>query len=223
MTATQLTRTDAATLLPAIPRNAPVEAMLRLPAWLDLLVHSVSRTEEGAPTWSREPKIPASLMPTGPQRAAIDARIAQLDRMAVPGPQDRALAAITKLVMFYATSGLSEDQAAIRGAVFLEALDDMPAWAIEEAVRRWFKGKAGEQRYDFAPSPAALRAITEDIAKIAAGQRVVMRRILAAEPLAPPVSDDVKAKHAAEAQALIAQISGKEPPPRSLPAEETAP
>lgn len=182
-------------LLPAIGQARPVEGLLSLPQWLTSLIDAVSRTPTGEPTWSRAPEIPASKMPTGAMRAAMEARCSQLEAMAAAGPEERTVAAVTKLMTFYATAGMTREQAAVRGEVFVDAVVDLPGWAVEEAVRRWFRGACGTRNYDFAPSPATLREIASDIASIAAGQLIVLRRILAAKPLPAPLTDEQRAEN----------------------------
>jgi hypothetical protein len=151
-----------------------------------------------------------SLMPSSGQRDAIESRCQQLERMAVAGPEKRALKAIAKLVGFYATSGLSESQAAVKGEVFLSVVNDLPAWAVEEAVERWFRGQCGNRNYDFAPSPAVLRETAEDITRIAAGQLVILRRILNAKALPPPLTEEERARIAERATDIIRNAQPKE-------------
>lgn len=202
MSRNELTATEAARLS-AITTADPVGSMLSLPEWLGSLINAVSRNPEGMPVWSRQPEIPTSLMPSGGQRTAIESRCLQLERMAVAGPEKRALQAVAKLVGFYATTGLSEQQAAVKAEVYLSAVNDLPAWAVEEAVTRWFRGQCGVRNYEFAPSPAVLREIADDIAKIAAGQLVVLRRILNAKALPSPIADEDRAAMAEKARAVI--------------------
>ena len=177
--------------LPVITTAAPVDSMLSLPRWLRSLVSAVSQTPEGAKIWTRQPELPSRLMPTGGQRVAIEERCEQLERMAVAGPEKRALMSLGRLVGFYATGGLSEQQATVKAEVYMRAVNDLPAWAVDEAVDRWFRGEAGQRNYDFAPSPATLREVAQGVASIAAGQLVMMRRILNAKPI-DEIPDEVR-------------------------------
>jgi hypothetical protein len=137
-------------------------------------------------------------------------RCSQLERMAVPGPEKRALQAIGKVVGFYATGQLNESQAAVKCEVYLSTLNDLPAWAVEEAVNRWFRGECGEgHNYSFAPSPAVLREIASFVARVAAGQLILFRRILNAKALPPPVTEEQRAVIAARAQDIIRNSTGE--------------
>lgn len=212
MSRNELTATEAVHL-PAITPAAPVAAMLSLPAWLESLVIAVSRdSETNAPIWQRVPILPENSLPTSEQRSAIAARIEQLSRMEQAYDERRAVSAITKMLMFYATTGMSEEQAAIRGEVYSEAVSDIPGWAVDEAVNRWFKGQAGvpTKNYDFAPSPALLREIAERVLKLATGQRVLFTRILAAQPAPAAISEERKAKMAERVRRIIADAADAE-------------
>lgn len=70
------------------------------------------------------------------------------------------LAVVAKMLLAYPMAGGSMESGRARGEAYLEALDDVPPWAVADAVRAWHRGEAGEGRnYDFAPSPATLRAL----------------------------------------------------------------
>jgi hypothetical protein len=204
MTKNALTKTEMADLT-VITAAAPVASMLSLPEWLTSLVNAVSQTPEGAKIWTRQPEIPSRLMPTGGQRAAIEQRCGQLERMAVAGPEKHALNSLGRLVGFYATGNLSESQAAVKAEVYMRAVNDLPAWAIDEAVDRWFRGECGERNYEFAPSPAALREIAQGVARIAAGQLVLLRRILNAKAV-PEIPEEERAKQAERVRKLLDEV-----------------
>lgn len=206
MTQNALTETDQAGL-PTITTADPVASMLSLPEWLTSLVNAVSQTPEGARIWNRQPEVPIRLMPNGGQRAAIERRCEQLERMAVAGPEKRALMSLGRLVGFYATNGLSEAQATVKTEVYMRAVNDLPAWAIDEAVDRWFRGEAGERNYEFAPSPATLREIAQGVARIAAGQLVLMRRILNARPIGE-IPDEVREANIQRVKQIMEETVG---------------
>jgi hypothetical protein len=199
-----ITKTDSS--LPAINPADP-GSMLLLPVWLGSLQRAVSTGLDGEPTWSRVPTIPASSMPTGAQRRAIEGRIAQLDRMSIPGPEATTLQTVTEILTYYAHGNANETQIAIKANIWIEALADVPALAVAEAKRRWFRGQLGETR-GFAPDPGVIRQAAEEITKIARGQRVLMQRILAAQPAPelPAPNPDVAA---AAAEVIRAMAQGK--------------
>lgn len=73
------------------------------------------------------------------------------------------LGIIGKMLLAYPMAGSSEAAGKARGEAYLAALDDVPPWAIDAAVRRWHRGECGEQNYNFAPAPAILRAIAKPL------------------------------------------------------------
>lgn len=79
--------------------------------------------------------------------------------LAFSGPdQDRARAVLlTRMLMAYPSAAASEQMMDARGSAYRDALDDVPAWAIAEAIRRWNRGECGQMNYNFAPAPAVLR------------------------------------------------------------------
>lgn len=125
-----------------------------------------------------------------------------------PGPVARTLSIIGQLVTEYAPARLDEDTAAVKVDAYEDAVGDLPAWAIREAVRRWRRGEvSGDARdLDFAPKPARLRRIAQSIAATATGQAIRLQRILDAEA-EEPVSDAVRAENAKRADALVRQLS----------------
>ncbi len=67
-------------------------------------------------------------------------------------------AVLAKMLMGYPMANSSAEVAKARSEMYMDALDDIPAWAVGDAVKRWNRGEAGEQNYTFAPPPAVLRA-----------------------------------------------------------------
>lgn len=97
------------------------------------------------------------------------------------------IAILGELVAEYATARLDADTADIKIGAYRDAVEDLPAWAVREAIRRWRRGDvSGDTRdLDFAPKPARLRRLAEGIAATASGQAIRLRRILAAEAEEP--------------------------------------
>lgn len=102
------------------------------------------------------------------ERARIGARIADL--LAISEADDGAenqksrLGIVASMLMAYPMSGGSEETGRARAMAYLAALDDVPPWAIADAVRRWHRGECGaDHNYRFAPSPAELRSAAMDI------------------------------------------------------------
>lgn len=95
-------------------------------------------------------------------RAAIEAKVAVIEAMAA-APRTRetresALGLIGKMLLAYPMAGGTAEAGKARGEAYLDALDDVPPWAIAEAIRQWHRGECGpDHNYRFAPAPAELR------------------------------------------------------------------
>jgi hypothetical protein len=199
MNSRQITKTDS--FLPAINPADP-QSMLLLPEWLTLLLTAISVGPEGEPTWSRTPTIPASSMPTTAQRHAIEERCRQLEELARPGPDRKIAESIGKILGYYANGTTTEAQSSIKASIWREVLTDLPAWAVEEARRRWFQGRIRDGR-GFSPEPADIRREAEEICKVARGQWVLLQRILNAKPL---VHVQLPEERLAELHAALANV-----------------
>jgi hypothetical protein len=151
-------------------------------------------------------------MPTGPQRAAIAQRIDDLHAASRPGPSKTIVAIIAELVTEYAPARLDEDTADIKIGAYRDAVDELPAWAVREAVRRWRRGEvSGDSRdLDFAPKPARLRRLAQSIAATATGQAIRLQRLLDAEP-EDELTEAAMAENQKRFTALLADVSSPAP------------
>lgn len=147
-------------------------------------------------------------------------RIEELQNADRQGPMQTTLTILAELVNEHAPSRLDDDTADIKIGAYLDAVGDLPAWTIREAVRRWRRGDVSGDRkdLDFAPKPARLRRIAEGIRMVASGQAMRLQRILDAEPEDAPSEEQLRA-NAERMAGLLANLSKREPEPR--PAEDT--
>lgn len=99
---------------------------------------------------------------TADDRARVAFHLTQMRAVAEAddGQENRKsrLALIASMLMAYPMAGGSEEAGKARAQAYLAALDDVPPWAIAEAIKRWHKGQfSGDHNYRFAPAPAELR------------------------------------------------------------------
>jgi hypothetical protein len=210
--------TSSTAALPAVDLREP-STLLFLPPWLGTQLASVSDLGAGRTIvdpvtrqiTGRVATIPRSKMPNGPQRAAIMQRIEELHEAARPGPMQTTLAILGELVNEHAPSRLDDDTADIKIGAYLDAVGDLPAWAIREAVRRWRRGDvSGDARdLDFAPKPARLRRLADSIRMVATGQAARLQRILDAEAEDELSDADLKA-NSARMSRLLADLTKSE-------------
>ena len=210
-------QTSSPVRLPAVDTAEPA-SMLLLPDWLASQIVEVSdlgrgRTEVDPITrqvTKRVATIPASKMPTGPQRTAIAIRIAELRDAIEPGPVTDTIAALGDLIQEYAPARLDDRTVSIKCEAYLDAVEDLPAWTVRAAIRRWRRGEvdADPSTLDFAPRPARLRQIASRLVGAAMGQANRLQRILDAEPLHPITDAQMKANCERLAAPLEAAASG---------------
>lgn len=102
--------------------------------------------------------------------------------------EQAVLVVTSKMLLALASQKNSETGAEAKGEAFMAALDDAPHWAVEAAVRGWYRGASErldpKQPHDFrwAPAPATLRALAMIEAYRVKGRAVALRKLIAAEP-----------------------------------------
>lgn len=166
----QLTTLEPLALLdPRKPTRMP-----SLPAWVtsranvlveNLQIHPASSTFRDVLT------LPAAMMLTDQQRRMIEEHIRGLRSLLLQTPDESpdaeaaTLVIITKLLLAKPSQGTSEKGAEAKGEAYMIALDDVPAWAVDAAVRRWYRGDCGKDDrgkpydYTWAPDSAVLRKL----------------------------------------------------------------
>lgn len=169
-----------------------------LPAWLARSSGAVRLELQISPQTKTFEKnevlvLPLELMPSETQRQEMQAHIDNLRSYLRQTPAESAEAetavatAVSKLLVVLAGERKSELSEGARADVYLDVLDDVPYWAVDAAVKLWFrhdcgtdeKGKAHD--YKWAPDPGTLRKIaqrqTYDMsARIGSLQRVLEAR-----------------------------------------------
>jgi hypothetical protein len=71
-----------------------------------------------------------------------------------------------------------------KSEAYMAALDDVPCWAVQEAMRRWYRGECGAKHdYRWQPAPATLRELALVETYRVRAVRRKMSQLLTAEPL----------------------------------------
>jgi hypothetical protein len=163
-----------------------------LPDWLPRLAIGTVRH----PNQPEKAYLAGGLKLTTSQRAEAE-RCAALNRAALDSadPDRRRAAAIANMILAYPLGGsVGEHASRARGEAYRDALDDMPAWAVIEAVKRWNRGACGDHNYSFAPAPAVLRAAALDLLVPHQVALAKLDRVLKAttldEAIKPPSPED---------------------------------
>lgn len=117
---------------------------------------------------------------------------------------DLAMAKVTELLLSFAGQHMNEAGAKARARGYITALEDLPAWAIAEACRRWLRGEAGDQNYNFAPAPPILRKIAESVTSVVDNQLSVLERLLSAKIVEDP--EEFSAEHCENMRGRLAEV-----------------
>ncbi|WP_370191996.1 hypothetical protein [Bradyrhizobium elkanii] len=94
------------------------------------------------------------------------------------------LMAVTKMTLVLPSRETGDLANEARGEAFMAALEDVPSWAVQEAMRKWYRAEHG-QKYDYKwqPAPATLRELAMTEVYRVKGVRRRLNNLLVAEPL----------------------------------------
>lgn len=179
-----------------LPDQTRPARMPSLPAWVALrLVSAVPAVQPDPQTgkYREVLTLPAALIPTETQRKLLEQHVGALKMICSKTPErDRdaeaaTLVIVTKMLLALASQRTSETGAEAKGEAYMAALEDLPAWAVDEAVRGWYRGTSKvldvKQPHDFrwAPAPAVLRRLGEiELFKVM-GRALALEGLLCAE------------------------------------------
>jgi len=179
----------------ALPDPRRPAQMPSLPAWATSQLASLQEAQQPDQTgrYRSVMTLPASSMPNPAQRAAMEKHIADLVPMLSQTPAVSAdyeaatLVLVTNLMLALPGQRTSEAGAEATGDAYLMALDDIPTWAVESAIRGWYRGasaKTDKEPHDFRwrPAPAVLRKLAWIEEWKIRGRMDEMRKLLQAEP-----------------------------------------
>lgn len=135
--------------------------MISSPALLRL-----RRISIGTAQWPGQPMrtyLAGGLTLTDEERALAAKALARLKRETTstddPDARKARLGLVAKMLLSYPIAGASTESGRARAESYLDALDDVPPWAVAAAVRCWNRGAAGDHDYRWAPAPAVLRQV----------------------------------------------------------------
>jgi hypothetical protein len=171
--------------------------MPSLPAWVALRIASLKDgCQPDQRTGKRRvvPTLPAQMMLKMSDREQIQRHVTELNALCDgtpandPQAEEEILLALTKMMLVLPSQTQNELSAEARGEAFLAALDDVPAWAVKAAIRRWYRGAGGDHSnddydYHWCPAPAELRSITLTELHRVKGRADQLERLLRAELL----------------------------------------
>jgi hypothetical protein len=149
--------------------------------------------------------LPTAMLLNDSQRAIISRHADELNDLCAKTPiedEDAAkqmLVIITRMQWAQPGQKTSEDGVEAKGDAYMDALDDLPPWAVTAALRRWYRGDCDHvlktktvngrvvvsdppHNYSFVPPPAMLRRIARGEMWTVKGRAVTLERLLIAKP-----------------------------------------
>jgi hypothetical protein len=131
---------------------------------------------------------------TSAERERVAQHAVQLEALCRCTPADDpqverdVLVAVTNMMLVFPSTAVNELSVEARGAAYMEALDDVPAWAVRAAIRQWHRGNCGPNfdgkpyDYHWCPAPAELRRVAHAQMRVVLERRHMLARLLRAEP-----------------------------------------
>ena len=154
---------------------------LSLPPSLAELERTLQPTEAA----SRTPTLSRALTPD--ERSILSQLVDEVAPYAEAKPDAfSALRQVAKLLAVFPAGNMSDAVIDARSEAYDIALEDVPAWAVEVAAKRWIKGEVAilgdKPNLSFPPSPPQLRALALDELAKMRGALWRYRRLLAGRP-----------------------------------------
>ncbi len=184
------------------PENLPTPMVKFSPPWLKTLLAACGN--------DHHPTIPARLAPTENQRGEIKDRVGFLIKL-IRAETNRELVAVELarlLTAFPARSGEAETSVKLRMAAYFGALEQLPLWAIRQAVNAVIRGEA-DVDMRFSPTPPQLADLARKFAKPVRGEFQALTAVLRAEIEFDP-SDDERGRVAAGMMDLVSELRATE-------------
>jgi hypothetical protein len=91
---------------------------------------------------------------------------------------------VTKMTLVLPSREAGDLAGEARGEAYMAALEDVPSWAVQEAMRKWYRAECGSKHdYKWQPAPATLRELAMIETYRVMGTRRKLNDLLIAEPL----------------------------------------
>jgi len=181
-----------------LPDVRRLERMPSWPAWVASRIALLKPAVQPDPvtgTWREALTLPKSSILKAEEREEVIRHVTDLCALCQQTPahnaqdEENTLLAVTKMMLVLPSTTQNEVSVEARGEAFMDALEDVPAWAVRSAIRRWNRGDCGlndqgrPYDYHWCPAPAELRRIAwADMYRIK-GRVDTLERLLRAEPL----------------------------------------
>jgi len=162
-----------------------------LPRWVQARCDSLKKeSQPDKDGIHREvPVLPSNLILSQRQKQHIEQHVGRINEMLAMTPDEDTshgeltLSTVTKMTLVLPSRESGDLGGEAKGEAYMAALEDVPSWAVQEAMRRWHRAEYGTKHdYRWQPAPATLR----EIAMIEVYRVMAIRRqlndLLLAEP-----------------------------------------
>jgi len=136
------------------------------------------------------PVLPASLILDRAQKIAVESHVRELNAVLAMTPEEDTahgeltMMTVTKMMLVLPSRETGDLAGEARGEAYMAALEDVPSWAVQEAMRHWHRGECGAKYdYKWQPAPATLRELAMVEVYRVMGVRRQLNDLLLAEPL----------------------------------------
>jgi hypothetical protein len=164
-----------------------------LPAWAERCSAAAKVDFQETATGFRDVlTLPSDLIPIPEQRREMESHCDSLRLLLSQTPETnqehetRVATAVSKVLVVLAGERKSDLAEEARSEVYLDVLEDVPCWAVEAAVRLWFKHDCGTDErgrpfdYRWAPDPGTLRKIAQQQTAALSARIGQLQRVLQA-------------------------------------------
>lgn len=152
------------------------------------------------------PVLPKSLILGKEQKIIVEQHISALNDCLSMTPYgderhgELTLTTVTKMMMVLPSKESGDLAGEAKGEAYMAALDDVPSWAVQEAMRKWHRSEYGPKHdYKWQPAPSTLRELAMIETYRVMGIRRRLNDLLLAEPLM-----EFTAEHEASMKAKLA-------------------
>lgn len=158
-----------------------------LPGWVVLRLESLKDNWQNG---SMALTLPTAMVLSEAEKSMVLRHVSDLGTLVEKTPANSAdseaetLVIVTKMLLALPGQRSTDTGNEAKGEAYLAALDDIPSWAVQEAVRKWYRGEHGS-KYDYrwSPVPADLRSLARGEEFKIRGRMSLLERICKAVPL----------------------------------------
>src|SRR5690349_21204548 len=175
------------------------EQMPSLPEWIELRANALRTANQRNPTsgkYENMPTLPASLILTDAEKREVQQHVDDLMKLLAYTPRNEpqaeadVLAMVTEFTATFTPGNQSEMTIEARGKAVMDAVEDLPAFAVSASFRKhhrneWPRDKYGERYlYRFFPPPADIREVaTSEMKRVEVRSKLLQQIIRAVPPV----------------------------------------